>query len=66
MCDLVNHTHIPKEDHLPDWARLDNKVTKGDRAEYHKEYSLYGLYEFPPVQSSFFDKFTWVAYGRTL
>jgi len=29
----VNHTLFPKEDHLPDWARRDNKVTKGDRAE---------------------------------
>ena len=29
----MNHTRFPKEDHLPDWARLDNKVTKGDRAE---------------------------------
>jgi hypothetical protein len=32
-CDSVNHTHFPEEDHLPDWARRDNKVTKGDRAE---------------------------------
>ena len=23
----------PKEDHLPDWARRDNKVRKGDRVE---------------------------------
>jgi len=30
----VNHTRFAKEDHLPDWARRDNKVTKGDRAEY--------------------------------
>jgi len=29
----VNHTRFPKEDHLPDWARRDNKVTKGDRVE---------------------------------
>jgi len=29
----VNHTRFPKEDHLPDWARQDNKVTKGDRVE---------------------------------
>ena len=29
--DSVNHTRFPKEDHLPDWARRDNKVTKGDR-----------------------------------
>jgi len=28
MCDSVNHTRFPKEDHLPDWARRDNKVTK--------------------------------------
>ena len=33
MCDSVNHTRFPKEDHLPDWARRDNKVTKGDRVE---------------------------------
>jgi len=30
----VNHTRFPKEDHLPYWARWDNKVTKGDRVEY--------------------------------
>jgi len=29
----VNHTRFQKEDHLPDWARRDNKVTKGDRVE---------------------------------
>jgi len=28
----VNHTRFPKEDRLPDWARQNNKVTKGDRA----------------------------------
>ena len=28
-CDSVNHIRFPKEDHLPDWARRDNKVTKG-------------------------------------
>jgi len=33
MCDSVNHTRFPKEDHLPDWARRDNKVTKCDRVE---------------------------------
>ena len=32
-CDSVNHTRFPKEDHLPDWARRDNKVTKGDHVE---------------------------------
>jgi len=34
MCDSVNHTRFPKEDHLPDWARRDNKVRKGDRVKY--------------------------------
>jgi len=33
VCDSLNHIRFPKEDHLPDWARLDNKVTKGDRVE---------------------------------
>ena len=30
----MNHTRFPKEDHLLDWARRDNKVTKGDRVEH--------------------------------
>ena len=34
VCNSVNHTRFPKEDHLPDWARRDNKVKKGDRVEY--------------------------------
>jgi len=29
----MNHTRFPREDHLPDSARRDNKVTKGDRVE---------------------------------
>ena len=29
----MNHTHFPKEDHLPYWARRDNKFTKGDRVD---------------------------------
>jgi len=33
MCDSVNHTRFPKEDHLPDSARRDNEVTKGYRVE---------------------------------
>ena len=32
-CDSVNHTRFPKENYLPDWARRDSKVTKGDRVE---------------------------------
>jgi len=27
----VNDIRFPKEDHLPYWARRDNKDTKGDR-----------------------------------
>ena len=27
----MNHSSFPKEDHLPNCARRDNKVTKGDR-----------------------------------
>ena len=30
--DSVNHNRYPKEDHLPDWERRDNKDTKGDHA----------------------------------
>ena len=37
ICDSVKHTRFPKEDHLPDWARRDNKVTKGDRVEWLKQ-----------------------------
>jgi len=31
--DSVNHARFPKEDHLPDWARRDNKVTTRDRVD---------------------------------
>ena len=27
ICDSVSHIRFPKEDHLPDWARRDKKVT---------------------------------------
>ena len=30
----MNHTRFPEEDHLPDWARRDNKVTKGDGVQW--------------------------------
>ena len=33
VCDSVNRTLFPKEDHLQDSARRYNKVTKGDRVE---------------------------------
>ena len=29
----MNHTLFPEKDHLSDWARWDNKVTKGDRVD---------------------------------
>ena len=29
----MNHTRFPKEDHLPDWARRDNQIKKGDPVE---------------------------------
>jgi hypothetical protein len=34
MCDPVNHTRFPKEDHLPDWVCRDKHGNKGDRVEY--------------------------------
>ena len=34
ICDSVNHSRFPKEDHLLDWARRDNRVTKGDGVDY--------------------------------
>ena len=33
MCDSVNHTLFPKEDHLPDWVCRDKHGNKGDRVE---------------------------------
>jgi len=33
ICDSVNHIRFPKEYHLPNWERRDNKVTKADRVE---------------------------------
>jgi len=33
MCDLVNHTHFPKEDHVPDWVCRDKHGNKGDGVE---------------------------------
>ena len=30
----MNHNRLPEEDHLPDWARRDNKFTRGDGVEY--------------------------------
>ena len=33
MCDSVNHTRFPKEDHLPDWVCRDEHGNKGDRVD---------------------------------
>jgi len=33
MCDMVNHTHYPKEDHLPDWVCWDKHGIEGDCVE---------------------------------
>ena len=33
ICDSVNHTRFLKKDYLPDWARQDNKVIKGDHVK---------------------------------
>ena len=30
MCDSVNHTRFPKEDHLSDWVCQDKHGKKGD------------------------------------
>ena len=32
----MNHTGFPKEDHIPDSARRDNQVKKGDRVDHGK------------------------------
>jgi len=45
----VNHTRFPKDDHLPDWARQDNKVTKGDRVEKMKQEMFNGALGFTHV-----------------
>jgi len=31
----VDQARFPKEDHLPDWARRDNKVTQGDSVDLY-------------------------------
>ena len=37
----MNHTRFPKEDHLPDWARRNSKVTKDDRVQQFTEVGNY-------------------------
>jgi len=48
----VNHTRFPKKDHLPDWARRDNTVTKGDRVEA-ATYTTNTRHEHPTPSSEF-------------
>ena len=55
MCDLVNHTRFPKENHLPDWARRDNQVKKGDRVQYINIY----IYIYMCVYQFKYLAFTW-------
>ena len=45
----MNHTRFPKEDRLPDWARQDNKDTKGDRAYYDRYTNGDVQYEIPSL-----------------
>jgi len=40
ICDSVNHTRFPKEDHLPYWAHRDNKDMKGDHAKAESNITL--------------------------
>jgi len=34
-CDSVNHTHFPKEDHIPDLVCWNKHGNKGDRVELY-------------------------------
>ena len=43
----MNRTRFPKEDHLPDWARRNNKDTKGDREYYIAYWNAY--HEIPSL-----------------
>ena len=43
----MNHTRLPKEDYLPDWALRDNKVTKGDRVETNSVKNFFALWHTP-------------------
>jgi len=57
----VNHTRFPKENHLPDWARRDNKVTKGDRVEqdpHRKDFFFREIANFDQNLSKYYDLVT--------
>jgi hypothetical protein len=56
----VNRTRFPKTEHLPDWARRDNKDTKGDRVEavlqtanvthFKRKIQLFGFSAYPEAR----------------
>jgi len=33
MCDWVNHTRFPKEDHVPDWVCRDKRDKHGNKGD---------------------------------
>ena len=58
------HPFPERGEHLPDWARRDNKVTKGDRVQYivrlsnllkptghamHQQFNIQQLYALPTL-----------------
>jgi len=44
--DSLNHTCLPKEDHLPDCARRDNQVKKGDLVDSDSSIDLNALLKY--------------------
>jgi hypothetical protein len=50
MCDSVDHTHFPKEDHLPDWVCQDKHVIKGDRVDANGNILNVSVSFFPILQ----------------
>ena len=43
----MSHTRFPKEDHLPDSERRDNKATKGDRVDHHSGFKRFYTRHIP-------------------
>ena len=55
MCDSMNHTRFPKEDHTPDWVCREKHGNKGDRVvnvAYIKKKSNYPGFSAYPDGSS--------------
>jgi len=63
--DSVNHTRFPKEDHLPDWARRNNQVKKGDRVDAQRVhlYTQITSKLLPIINNN---NFTWQASGHAV